>query len=73
MFLFLHGFKKPALTSYTNLCRLCFLGTKPVITLHRICWPMDSPKFDTCTYFQESNSGTYDCEADTLHNEHGHH
>ena len=57
------------LTTYTNLSRFCCLGTTPVFAPN--VWANENPKVDTSS--RESNSGHYDCEADALPHDHGHH
>ena len=61
--------QKQVLTTYTNLSRFCFLGTIPVLVPN--VWANENPKVDT--RFRESNPEPYDCEADALPHNHGHH
>ena len=61
--------EKQVLTTYTNLCQFRFLGTTPVLVLNT--WANENPKVDTRS--QEPNLGPYDCEADALPHDHGHH
>ena len=65
----LHRLRNTVLTTSTNLYRFCFLGTTSVLALDM--WANENPKVDTRS--QESNLGAYDCEADALPHDHGHH
>ena len=62
-------FKEANLYSSLSSFRFCFLGTTPVLAPN--VWANENPKVDT--RFRESNSGPYDCEADALRHDHGHH
>ena len=64
--------EKQVLKIYTNLSRICFLGTTPVLVPN--VWAnvgqWKNPKVDTHT--GESNSGPRDCEVDALPLDRGH-
>ena len=55
--------------SYTKLSRLYFLGTTTVQVPDVLV--IENAKVDTQSW--ESNSGPYDCQADALPHNHGHH
>ena len=63
------SFEKQVHTTSTYIYRFCFLGTIPGLAPN--VWANENPKVDTRS--QESNSGPYDCEADALPHDHGHH
>ena len=51
------------------MSRFCFMGTTPVIA--PMSGPMKNPKVETNS--RDSNSRPYDCEANDLPYDHGHH
>ena len=65
----LTSIQKQVLTTYTNLSRFFFLGTTPVLAPN--VWADENPK--VVNRSRESNSGHFDCEADAVPHDHGHH
>ena len=63
------SFEKQVLATYTYLSRFCFLGTTPVLVLN--VQANENPKVET--HSRDLNLGPYDCEADALPHDHGHH